>query len=88
MACEGGPISYLDIVRARIHDEIADLIVPGVLKDFDLPEVAASIAPRPVWLVNPRIQSGMREEYKPAKNFRSVDRPKGSAFEEVYKDWL
>jgi cephalosporin-C deacetylase-like acetyl esterase len=88
VACEGGPISYLDIVRAPIHDEIADLIVPGVLKDFDLPEVAAAIAPRPVWLVNPRIQSGVREEYKPAENLRSVVRPTGSAFEKVYKDWL
>jgi cephalosporin-C deacetylase-like acetyl esterase len=88
VACEGGPISYLDIVRAPVHDEIADLIVPGVLKDFDLPEVAAAIAPRPVWLVNPRIQSGVREEYKRVENFRSVERPKGSAFEKVYKDWL
>jgi hypothetical protein len=88
VACEGGPISYLDIVRAPIHDEIADLIVPGVLKDFDLPEVAAAIAPRPLWLVNPRIQSGMREEYKPARNFRMLERPTGSTFEQVYKDWL
>ena len=45
----------------------------------------AAIAPRPVWLVNPRIQSGVREEYKPAENFRSVERPTGSAFEKVYK---
>jgi hypothetical protein len=88
VACEDGPISYLDLVRAPVHDEIADLIVPGVLKDFDLPEVAAAIAPRPVWLVNPRIQSGVREAYKPAENFRSVERPKGSPFGEIYKDWL
>lgn len=88
IACEGGPISYRDIVRAPIHDEISDLIVPGVLKDFDLPEVAAAIAPRPLWLVNPRIQSSVREEYKPVENFRRVERPKGSAFENVYKDWL
>ena len=88
VACEGGPISYLDIVRAPIHDEVSDLIVPGVLKDFDLPEVAAAIAPRPVWLVNPRIQSGVPEEYKPAENFRRLERPKGSAFEKIYEDWL
>jgi cephalosporin-C deacetylase-like acetyl esterase len=88
VACEGGPISYLDIVRAPIHDEIADMIVPGVLKDFDLPGVAAAIAPRPLWLVNPRIQSGVREEYKSARNFRMLERPKGSTFEQVYKDWL
>jgi hypothetical protein len=78
----------MDIVRAGIHDEIADLIVPGVLKDFDLPEVAAAIAPRPLWLVNPRMQSSVREEYKPAENFRVLERPKGSIFEQVYKDWL
>jgi hypothetical protein len=50
--------------------------------------VAAAIAPRPLWLVNPRIQSGMREEYKPARNFRMLERPTGSTFEQVYKDWL
>ena len=88
VACEGAPISYLDIVRAHVHDEVADVIIPGVLKDFDLPDVAAAIAPRPLWLVNPRIQSGVREQYKPAENFRLIERPNGSAFDEIYKDWL
>ena len=88
VACEGGPVSYLDIVRAPVHDEVSDLIVPGVLHDFDLPEVAAAIAPRPLWLVNPRVQSGVREEYKPSENFRRVERPEGAAFEKVYQDWL
>ena len=88
VACEGGPISYLDIVRAPIHDEIADTIVPGVLKDFDLPEVAAAIARRPLWLVSPRIQSGIHTEYKPARNFRMLERPKSSSFEQFYRDWL
>ena len=28
--------------------------VPGILKDFDLPDLAAALAPRPLWIVDPR----------------------------------
>jgi cephalosporin-C deacetylase-like acetyl esterase len=51
-ACEKSPVSYRDIVRAGIHRNISDIIVPGVLRDFDLPDVAASLKPRPVWIVS------------------------------------
>jgi hypothetical protein len=50
------------------------LIVPGVLKDFDLPDVAAAIAPRTTWIVSPLTPTrmaapleGVSEEYGPAK---------------------
>lgn len=61
IACEGGPVSYLDIVRARFHGEIADIAIPGVLAQFDLPDVAAAIAPRKLWLVDPAMPSGEPE---------------------------
>jgi hypothetical protein len=96
VVCEGGPVSYLVIARTRFHDEIADLIVPGVLQDFDLPEVAAAIAPRPLWIVNPHMPSGSREtlekaaaEYKKtAENFRLMGRTGGWSFAKVYEGWL
>lgn len=43
------PSSYMEIVRARMHEGITDIVVPGVLRDFDLPDVAAALAPRTLW---------------------------------------
>jgi hypothetical protein len=51
IASEKAPTSYLDIVRAKMHDGIIGIVVPGVLRDFDLPDVAASLKPRPLWTV-------------------------------------
>src|SRR5262249_6926284 len=51
VACEKSPGSYMDMVRAKMHDGISGLVVPGVLRDFDLPDVVASLKPRPVWMV-------------------------------------
>lgn len=43
------PSSYMEIVRAKMHQGITDIVVPGVLRDFDLPDVAASVLPRTLW---------------------------------------
>lgn len=52
VACHNTPASYMEIVRAKMHQGITDIVVPGVLHDFDLPDVAASLAPRPVWKIS------------------------------------
>ncbi|MGH9720932.1 MAG: alpha/beta hydrolase family protein [Bryobacteraceae bacterium] len=52
VACEKSPASYIDIVRAKMHQGISELVVPGVLRDFDLPDVVASLRPRAVWMVS------------------------------------
>jgi cephalosporin-C deacetylase-like acetyl esterase len=49
---EGMLVSYESVVNQRIHRQVYEQIVPGALRDFDLPDVAASVAPRPVWLIN------------------------------------
>jgi cephalosporin-C deacetylase-like acetyl esterase len=51
VARENAPRSYMDIVRAKMHEGIIGIIVPGVLRDFDLPDVAASLKQRSVWTV-------------------------------------
>ncbi|HWQ53754.1 MAG TPA: alpha/beta hydrolase family protein [Bryobacteraceae bacterium] len=48
VARQDAPASYLDIVRSPMHEGIMDIVVPGVLRDFDLPDVAASVRPRTV----------------------------------------
>jgi hypothetical protein len=42
----GAAESYMDIVRMKIHDGITDLVIPGVLHDFDLPDLVKAVGPR------------------------------------------
>jgi dipeptidyl aminopeptidase/acylaminoacyl peptidase len=49
VACRKSPSSYTEIVRAKLHQGIAEIVVPGVLRDFDLPDLVAMLKPRPVW---------------------------------------
>jgi hypothetical protein len=44
--CEGGPASYMDLVRAKVYDGIVDIVAPGVLRDFDLPDIVVALGPR------------------------------------------
>jgi cephalosporin-C deacetylase-like acetyl esterase len=43
VSAEGGIESYMEIVRQPTYRGVLDLIVPGVLEDFDLPEVRRAI---------------------------------------------
>jgi cephalosporin-C deacetylase-like acetyl esterase len=58
VAVEGTVLSYMGIVRARYHEVLTAAFVPGVLRDFDLPDLAAALAPRPLWIVDPRTPTG------------------------------
>lgn len=96
VALEGSVLSYMDIVRAPLHENMTELIVPGVLKHFDLPDLATAIAPRPLWLVGPRYPWGTlvsldraTAEYSAAgSGLRVVARPEGWPFAKVYGEWL
>jgi cephalosporin-C deacetylase-like acetyl esterase len=58
VAVEGGLLSYAAMARAPIHRQLFEAVVPGVLGKYDLPDLVASLAPRPVWLVNLRAPAG------------------------------
>lgn len=45
-------VSFDTVVNERIHQGLADQIVPSVLKYFDLPDVVAALAPRRVAVFN------------------------------------
>jgi dienelactone hydrolase/pimeloyl-ACP methyl ester carboxylesterase len=50
---DGGLVSWDNVLRTPIsHNQLAN-VVPGVLKVYDLPDLAASIAPRPLTIRNP-----------------------------------
>jgi cephalosporin-C deacetylase-like acetyl esterase len=55
----GTLLSYMDFVRAPEYSErLADIIVPGALLDFDLPDLAAVAGDGKLVLVNPNAASG------------------------------
>jgi len=55
---EGGLTSYEAVARAPIHRRVMVGVVPGVLGRYDLPDLAASLAPRRLSLVGMRAPAG------------------------------
>jgi pimeloyl-ACP methyl ester carboxylesterase len=45
-------VSYMSIVQSTDYSLALDWFVPGILRQFDIPDIVASISPRPVWLVD------------------------------------
>src|SRR5262249_46484440 len=52
LVLDGILVSYESVVSERMNQGIAEQIVPGALKYFDLPDVVAAIAPRKVAIYN------------------------------------
>ncbi len=46
VTCDPMPLSYMDIVRKDTHEGIPDVVVPGVLKDFDVPDIVKALGRR------------------------------------------
>jgi dienelactone hydrolase len=78
---DGGLVSWDSVLRTPIsHNQLAS-VVPGVLKEYDLPDLAERLAPRPLTIRNPvdaagqplskeaaeDAYKGVREAYKLAK---------------------
>jgi len=53
-AVEGIPASYEALARAELYEQPAYFLLPGALHDFDLTDVFASLAPRPLLVLNPQ----------------------------------
>ncbi len=54
IAAENALLSYMNLVQTKNHYGFNDLILPGVLQDYDLPDLANASSPRPVWISSPR----------------------------------
>jgi hypothetical protein len=75
VSVEGAIASWAGVVRTPMnYDQLAN-VVPGVLKDYDLPDLAAALAPRPLALRgavyplgHPVPASDVEETYRPAKD--------------------
>ncbi|MCC6342470.1 MAG: acetylxylan esterase [Bryobacterales bacterium] len=56
---EGGLLSYAAVARAPLHRRVFEAVIPGVLGRYDLPDLAAAIAPRALSITNARSAMGM-----------------------------
>jgi dienelactone hydrolase len=71
VAVEGTPVSYAAIAAAHLYNQPISLMLPGVLKEFDLADVLASLAPRPLIMLNP--QDAMARKMNAEDARQSVD---------------
>ncbi len=78
---DGMLASYRSVAEAPIHQGIFESIVPGALRQYDLPGLAASLGPRPILLVDPTTPMGdplapaaARAEFKSVSNARILTR--------------
>ena len=58
LVLEQTPASYRAAVDHPVTREVYDVLIPGVLKKYDLPDLVAALKPRPVVLLNPVDQLG------------------------------
>ena len=49
---EGIPASYTQIARSEVYTQPVSLLLPGALQDFDLADVMAVLAPRPLLVMD------------------------------------
>ncbi len=54
IAAEDTLLSYMNFVQTKDHHGFNDLVIPGVLQDYDLPDLASAASPRLVWISSPR----------------------------------
>jgi len=52
LTLEGMLVSYESVAEWKIHYQVFESVVPGALASYDLPDLAASLAPRGVKIIN------------------------------------
>lgn len=65
LICTESLLSYRRLAFADRYLYGADIFVPGILHHFDLPEIAAAIAPRPLAFIDPK--DGMKRTIDPGQ---------------------
>lgn len=96
------PASYGEIARSEEYAQPVSLMLPGALQDFDLPDVFASLAPRPLLVVNPtdavvrKMTTGeaqkaldlVRKTYGNTQAFHLQVVPFDSDLNDILKGWI
>jgi len=60
LVVERSIVSYQHLAETPVHEGLNTVVVPGILRHVDLPDVVKLIAPRPVTLVSPVYPNGRR----------------------------
>jgi cephalosporin-C deacetylase-like acetyl esterase len=60
-------ISYESVAAWKIHQEVFESVVPAALANYDLPDLAASLAPRRLQIINAVNPRGQRVETQQVK---------------------
>src|SRR5262245_9616588 len=60
-------VSYESVVAWKIHQEVFESVVPAALANYDLPDLAASLAPRRLQIINAVNPRGQRIETQQVK---------------------
>jgi len=55
---ENSLVSYRSIVDEPLHRNVSEVVIPGVLRQFDVADLVQSLAPKPVIMVNPQDAAG------------------------------
>lgn len=96
VALDGMLVSWRAVVEAQVHQQVFENVIRGVLRYYDLPELAASLAPRPVWVIDaadpmgrPLTRPAVEAAWQAAKQVRIVRRsaaePAARAFIEMIR---
>jgi pimeloyl-ACP methyl ester carboxylesterase len=92
VAVERSILSYTQFVEAPMHEGLTGVVIPGVLKHTDLPELRHLLVGRPVWVVSPVTPTGAPVLPKDGARVypwaRVVERPEGHAAAKVYRELL
>jgi cephalosporin-C deacetylase-like acetyl esterase len=64
---EGMLVSYESAVEWKIHHSVFESVVPAALANYDLPDLAASLAPRRLQIINAANPRGQRMETRQVK---------------------
>ena len=60
LICDGGLVSYRALATSDRYVYGADIFIPEICRYFDLPDVASTIAPRPLAVIN--LKDGMKRD--------------------------
>ncbi len=95
-------VSYASIVESESYSLELSWFVPGILRSFDLPDIAAGLSPRPCWILNGVDSNGeivsekylhrqysryMQNETPALATLRFLIKPVRDS-QESYLDWL
>jgi hypothetical protein len=69
---EGMLASYRAIIDEELHRDASEVLVPGALAHYDLPDLIAAIAPRRVEIIAP-VEHGYPD--RPSRSAPTCERP-------------